>query len=105
MHTKLNVLIVYCSICYHSIIGQYHTGINCYTFNCSATTGIVVWIVNGSLLSELYTSDITASQVGQRSFLHIPATEKYNNTNVTCAVASLLEDDLYSDPVVLKVQG
>ena len=75
------------------------------TFNCSVTTGAVVWIVNGSLLSELYTSDITASQVGQKFILHIPATEKYNNTNVTCGVAILGGDDLFSDPAVLRVQG
>ena len=75
------------------------------TFNCSVTTGAVVWIVNGSLLSELSIRDIFISQVGSTFFLHIPATEVYNNTNVTCAVAILGGDDLYSDPVVLKVQG
>ena len=74
-------------------------------FNCSATTGTVAWIVNESLLSELKAPDITASQIGSTFFLQIPATEKYNNTNVTCAVAVLGGDDLYSDPVVLRVQG
>jgi len=75
------------------------------TFNCSVTTGGVAWIVNGSLLSELNISDITASQVGQKFFLHVLATEKYNNTVVRGALAILGGDDLYSDPVVLKVQG
>ena len=74
-------------------------------FNCSPTTGVVGWIVNGSLLSELNTPDITAIHVGSTFFLDIPATEQYNNTNVTCAVAILGGDNLYSDPVVLKVQG
>ena len=49
--------------------------------------------------------DIKASQVGQAFSLSVPATEKYNNTNVTCAVAILMGDDLYSDPVFLRVQG
>ena len=75
------------------------------TFNCSVTTGAVAWIVNGSFLSELNAPDITASQVGRTFILRIPATEQNNNTNVTCAVAILGGDDLYSDPVVLKVQG
>jgi len=75
------------------------------TFNCSPTTGGVAWIVNGSMLSELYTSDITASQVGQKFFLHISATEQNNNTVLRCALAILGGDDLYSDPVVLRVQG
>ena len=46
-----------------------------------------------------------ASQVGHTFSLSVPATEKYNNTNVTCAVAILGGDDLYSDPVFLRVQG
>ena len=65
----------------------------------------MVWIVNGSLLFELLAPDITATQVGHASFLHILATEQYNNTNVTCAVVVLGGDDLYSDPAVLRVQG
>ena len=75
------------------------------TFTCSASTGGIVWIVNGSLLTELNTRDITANIAGGTSTLHIPATEEYNNTEVTCAVAILGGEDLYSDPVVLKVQG
>ena len=75
------------------------------TFHCSATTGAAVWIVNGSLLSELTAPDITASQVGWTFFLHIPATEQNNNTVLRCALAILGGDDLYSDPVVLSVQG
>ena len=66
---------------------------------------MVVWIINGSLLSEVNAPNITASQVGRAFFLHIQATEEYNNINVTCAVAILGGDDLYSDPVVLRVQG
>ena len=74
------------------------------TFSCSVTTGTVAWIVNESL-PELNAPDITAIQIGSTFFLQIPATEKYNNTNVTCAVAVLGGDDLYGDPVVLRVQG
>ena len=76
------------------------------TFSCSATSGVIGWIVsNGSLLTELSTPSISINQVGRTSILHIPATEKYNNTNVTCGVAILGGDDLYSDPVVQRVQG
>ena len=75
------------------------------TFTCSASTGGIVWIVNGSLLTELNTRDITTSNDGNTFSLHIPATEEYNNTEVTCAIAILGGEDLYSDPVVLKVQG
>ena len=76
------------------------------TFNCSVTTGVVAWEINGSLLSDISKPDITASQVGRTFFLHVPATEEYNNTVVQCAVAILGGgDDLYSDQVVLKVQG
>ena len=75
------------------------------TFNCSATTGVIVWLVNGSELRQILASDIRASQVGRTFFLHIPATEEYNNTVVQCALVILGGDDLYSDPVVLKVQG
>ena len=75
------------------------------TFNCSAATGIIAWIVNGSLLSRLNAQDITTSNAGRIFFLHVPATEEYNNTIVTCAVAILGGNELYSDPVVLRVQG
>ena len=75
------------------------------TFNCSATTGVIGWIVNGSLLTQLGAQDISISQVAMTSVLHVPASEEYNNTVVVCAVAILHGDDLYSDPVVLSVQG
>lgn len=75
------------------------------TFSCSATTGIIGWQVNGSVLSELSAPNITTNQVGNTRFLHIPATEFYNNTVVRCAIAILDGDDLYSDTVILKVQG
>ena len=73
------------------------------TFNCSVTTGTVAWIVNnGSLLSS---PDIFTSIVGHVSYLYIPAVEQYNNTNVTSANVIFRGDILYSDPVVLRVQG
>ena len=75
------------------------------TFRCSATTGVVAWIVNGSLLTELNQPGISASQVRSMFFLTVPATEKYNNTVVVCALLLLVGNDLYSDPVVLKIQG
>ena len=75
------------------------------TFNCSSTNGAVAWKINGSLLSDISKPDITASQVGHAFFLHVPAAEEYNNTVVQCALVILGGDDLYSDPVVLKVQG
>ena len=75
------------------------------TFNCSITTGVVAWMVNRSLLSELNTPNITASQVGRISFLHVPASEEYNSTNVICVLAIIGGDDQFSDPVVLRVQG
>ena len=74
-------------------------------FNCSVTTGVVVWIFNGSLLSELNAPDITAYQIENTFVLHVPAIEEYNNTVVTCAVAILGGDDKHSDPVLLRVQG
>ena len=74
-------------------------------FSCSITTGVVAWILNGSLLSVLNAADITAEQVENIFVLHVPATEEYNNTNVTCGLAILGGDDLHSDPVVLRVQG
>ena len=75
------------------------------TFNCRATTGQCAWLVNGSLLSDLNTPDITTSSIGNTFFLHVPATEEYNNTNVTCVAPILGGDDQYSGPVVLRVQG
>ena len=75
------------------------------TFNCSVTTGLIGWQVNGSLLSELNAPNITASQVGHTRFLHIPAIEEYNNTDVVCILAIVGGDDLFSDPAVLQVQG
>lgn len=74
-------------------------------FSCSITTGTVAWILNGSILSEINAPDITAEQVENKGVLYIPATEEYNNTVVECALAILGGDDLYSDQVVLKVQG
>ena len=103
IHTELHVLTTAAFVSTPSSVNA--TLGSTVTFNCSATTGTVAWIVNGSLLSELNTPDITAIQVGSTFFLVIPATEEYNNTNVTCAVAIFGGDDLYSDPVVLKVQG
>ena len=78
------------------------------SFNCSATTGSVAWIVNGSLLSHQITPDITTSGGGTTSSLHVPAQEKYNNMNVTCIVFTRrhdLSDDLRSGPAVLRIQG
>ena len=74
-------------------------------FNCSVTTGLIGWQVNGSLLSDLNPPNITASQVGGTGFLHIPATEEYNNTDVVCILAIVGGDDRFSDPAVLQVQG
>ena len=75
------------------------------TFECSVTTGLIGWQVNGSLLSDLSAPNISISQVGRTRFLHIPATEEYNNTVVVCILAIVGGDDLYSDPAVLQVQG
>ena len=75
------------------------------TFNCSATTGAVGWLVNGSLLTELNTPDITIRTIGRTFFLHVPAREEYNNTFVRCVVVIRGGNTLYSDPVTLKVQG
>ena len=75
------------------------------TFNCSVTTGLIGWQVNGSLLSQLNAQNITASQVGHTRFLHIPATEEYNNTEVVCILAIVGGGDNFSDPAVLQVQG
>lgn len=64
-------------------------------------------MVNGVVLSGLNTDnmEIRTSGVGPTSFLHILALEEYNNTNVACVIAYLGGDGLYSDPVVLQVQG
>ena len=78
------------------------------TFNCSATAGALTWLVNGSLLLQLNIPDITTSNIGRLSFLHVPATEEYNNTNMTCVVFTLNHretEDLFSDPAILRVQG
>ena len=65
---------------------------------------MIGWLVNGSLLTDI-SANITAYLVGRTSFLLVPATKEYNNTNVTCALAILGGDDKYSDPVILMVQG
>ena len=75
------------------------------TFTCSASTGVIAWIVDGSLLTELKSRDIATTSAGNIFAMHIPATEEHNNTEVTCAVGILGGEDLYSDSVVLKVQG
>ena len=75
------------------------------TFSCSATTGVIVWLVNGSELSQLSVSDIKASQVGSTFFLHVPAKVEYNITLVTCILVIYGGDDLYCDQVALMVQG
>ena len=77
------------------------------TFTCSATTGSVGWLVNGSLLTELNRTDIRATSSGSTFSLHVPATEEYNNTVVVCEV--ILRDPILdieaSSPAVLRVQG
>ena len=77
-------------------------------FNCSSNTTrvSVVWLVNGSLLSEL-NSGVTAQHNGRTSFLHIPAIEEYNNTFVVCKliVRHPVLSVVVSDPAVLRVQG
>ena len=75
------------------------------TFNCSVTTGVVFWLVNGSQLSELLILDIKARQVGRTFFLTVPATVEYNNTVVMCMLVVFGRDDLYCDEVILMVQG
>ena len=75
------------------------------TFNCSVTTGVVFWLVNGSQLSELLILDIKARQVGRTFFLNVPATVEYNNTVVICMLVVFGRDDLYCDEVILMVQG
>ena len=76
------------------------------TFNCSATTGFVSWIVNGTPFTQLNTPNITTTNNGRT--LHVKAKKEFNNTNVTCAVLTLdhrESDDLFSDPAYLRVQG
>ena len=78
------------------------------TFNCStnATRFSIVWLVNGSLLTEL-NDGITAQQVRKYHFLDIPAREEYNNISVVCQL--IIRDSVLSAessaPAVLKVQG
>ena len=79
------------------------------TFNCStnAPTGTFGWLVNGSLLGQLNTPDITAQNVGRTSFLHVPAKEEYGNTSVVCelTVRDPVRSAKFSDPAFLRVQG
>ena len=75
------------------------------TFNCNVVSGVVIWIVNGSQLSELNASDISAHQFRNKFWLNIPAIVKYNNTMVVCAVTIFGGSDNYSDPVILRIQG
>ena len=98
------------TVCFYFSFCQHPTSViatlgSTATFNCSTnvTRGIIGWMVNGLLLSQLNTADITVSNIGHT--LHVPATEEYSNTNVTCVVAVLGGDDTFSDPVVLKIQG
>ena len=75
-------------------------------FNCSATRGHIDWMVNGSLLSELGSSDVIATSRGSMFFLQVPATEEYNNTVVVCEVVIRVPLSVEtSDPAVLRVQG
>ena len=73
------------------------------TFNCSATKGLIGWLVNGLPLTVL---NLTANSVGNIHSLHVPATERYNNTDVVCGVffRSPFSNET-SDPAVLRVQG
>ena len=76
------------------------------TFNCSVTTSQPGWLVNGSQLTQLNTQEITTTSSAEKTYsLHVPATEEYNNTNVTCVLVILGGQNLYSDPVVLRIQG
>ena len=102
--------------CFYSAFVSNPTSVNAtpgstVTFNCSATAGAVGVMVNGSLLTQLNTdnTDIRTRSVGPTFCLHIldTCTWKYSNTNVIRALAILGENgnDLYCDPVVLRVQG
>ena len=76
------------------------------TFSCSATTGVIVWRVNGSLLTELVTPDIITTSSGSAFSLHVPATEEYNNTVVVCELIIRVPfSSIPSNPALLKVQG
>ena len=75
------------------------------TFTCSATTGLLGWIVNGSPITELNETDITTSSDRSIFALHIPATEEHNNTNVLCSVYIHGMGLQNSAPVVFRVQG
>ena len=73
------------------------------TFNCSASTGVMSWTINGS---DQFGSDITTTGGRQSLSLHVPATKKYNNTHVVCAVDHLdVSHGHDSDPALLRVQG
>jgi len=72
-------------------------------FTCSSTRGFIGWIINGSTFEELDRADITVGPIG--TYLYIPTTEEYNNTNIICSVAIRGVGVLDSDPVVLRVQG
>ena len=75
------------------------------TFNCSVKAGVVVWIFNGSQLSQLNLGDIRAYQVQNIFCLMVPAIVKYNNTEVVCSATIAQGNDTYSDPVILRIQG
>jgi len=75
------------------------------TFSCGTGGGHPVWTVVGFTLLELESTNITARTTGSTSTLHIPATEKYNNTIVICSVAIRGVGFQDSDPAVLQVQG
>jgi len=79
------------------------------TFNCStnAPTGTFAWFINGSLLGQLNTPDITAQSVGRTSFLRVPAKEEYDNSSVVCelTVRDPVRSTEFSDPAFLRVQG
>ena len=76
------------------------------TFNCSATTGAIVWLINGTPLNQLNSRDARVINNGRT--LQVEAEEKYNEVNVTCAVLTLdhsESEDLFSNPAVLRIQG
>ena len=79
------------------------------TFNCSSNSSRVtfIWLVNGSLLTELNTPDITARQDGRSHSLHILAREEYNNTSVVCelTIHDSVRSTEFSDPAVLRIQS
>ena len=66
-----------------------------------------VWFVNGLLLPQLNTPDVTARSVGRTSFLHVLAKEEYNNTSVVCefTVRGPVRSTEFSAPAFLRVQG